>query len=105
MRIVLVLAVVLVFAAGFILDTAGVAQLTYACATGGCGVKPFWLLAGLGVGLAVCLVVALVRRLSAKRSPRRKPATKPRRKAAAATKPKGAAKARRTPRRKKPAGG
>jgi membrane protein implicated in regulation of membrane protease activity len=105
MRIALVLAVVLVFAAGFILDTAGVAQLLYICATGGCGVKPFWLLSAAGVVLAVCVGLALVRRLSARRSSRKQPASKPRRKAAASAKGKAPAKTTRTRRRKKPAGG
>lgn len=104
MRIALVLAVVLVFAAAFILDTAGVAQLAYICATGGCGVKPFWLLAALGAVLAICAVVALVRRLSARRSSRRKPASKPRRKTAVAAKGKAPARTMRTKRRSKPAG-
>ena len=88
----------LVFAAGFILDPAGVAQVAYVCATDGCGIRLVWLAIALGAGFIVWLGVALARRMSAQRSSRRKP------RAARRRKPGPAAKARRTPRRKTPAG-
>ena len=92
------LAAGLVFVAGFILDPAGLVQLAYVCATGGCGIRPVWLAIALGAGFIVWLSVALARRMSAQRSSRRKP------RAAGRRKPGPAAKARRTPRRKTPAG-
>ena len=100
------LAAGLVFVAGFILDPAGLAQLAYVCVTGGCGIRPVWLAIALGAGGIVWLSVALARRIRAQRSSRRKPRAaghqKPR--AAGRRKPGPATKARRTPRRKSPAG-
>ncbi len=99
--ILLGLAVLLVFAAGFLLDTAGVIQLGYICATGGCGVSPVWLAAALGAGVGLWMTVSLARRLRARRSPRKKSRTGARRKPPAPAKAKPAA--RRAGRRKAPA--
>jgi len=48
MRIVLALAVVAVFVAMMIFDTAALARAALYCVSGGCGVSPAWIVAGAG---------------------------------------------------------
>jgi hypothetical protein len=50
-RVLVGLAVVLVFGAMFIFDTTALLRLTWSCATGGCGVNPVWIVITAG-GLA-----------------------------------------------------
>jgi hypothetical protein len=49
MRILLALAVVVVFAALMVFDTAALVRLTGICVTGGCGVPVLWIAIGAGV--------------------------------------------------------
>ena len=49
MRILLVLAVVVVFAALMVFDTTALVRLTVVCVTGGCGVSVLWIAIGVGV--------------------------------------------------------
>jgi hypothetical protein len=49
MRILLALAVVVVFAALMIFDTTALVRLTMACVTGGCGLPVLWIAIGGGV--------------------------------------------------------
>lgn len=65
-------------------------QVVYICGTGGCGVRPIWLAAGLGIGLGAWSVVTLARRVTARRSTRKRP-TGGKRKSGAPTKAKSAA--------------
>jgi hypothetical protein len=55
MRLLTILAVVLVFGALMMFDTAALLRLTWYCATGGCGVRPEWI--GLGAGVLVLVLV------------------------------------------------
>jgi hypothetical protein len=55
MRILVALAVVVVFAAMFVFDTAALVRLGVLCVTGGCGVHPLWFAIGGGIALAVLL--------------------------------------------------
>jgi hypothetical protein len=48
MRLLFILAVVVVFAAMLIFDTAALVRLTVICATGGCGVRPVWIVVVVG---------------------------------------------------------
>ena len=58
MRILIVLAVVVVFGAMFVFDTAALVRLTVFCVTGGCGVHPMWLaIAGGAIALALLLTL------------------------------------------------
>jgi hypothetical protein len=83
MRILLALAVVVVFAALMILDTTALVRLTIVCVTGGCGVPVLWIAIGGGVlGLAALLSFRLpVAKLKPRAKPRRgaklKPSPKP----------------------------
>jgi hypothetical protein len=43
MRVVLILAVVVVFVALLVIDTAALLRLTVYCVSGGCGVPPMWI--------------------------------------------------------------
>ena len=49
MRILLALAVVVVFAALMVFDTTALVRLTVMCVTGGCGVPVLWIAIGAGV--------------------------------------------------------
>jgi hypothetical protein len=49
MRILLALAVIVVFAALLVLDTTALIRLTVVCVTGGCGVPIVWIAIGAGV--------------------------------------------------------
>jgi hypothetical protein len=49
MRLLTILAVIVVFAALMLFDTAALVRLTMFCAGGGCGVRPLWIAAGVGV--------------------------------------------------------
>jgi hypothetical protein len=90
MRILLALAVVLVFAALMIFDTTALVRLTMVCVSGGCGVPVLWIAIGAGV-LALAAVLSF-----------RRPAVKvkkaPVRKAARPRAAQGKATARRKPR-------
>jgi hypothetical protein len=56
MRILVALAVVVVFAALMIFDTTALVRLAFVCVSGGCGVKLQWILVGAGLlGLAALL--------------------------------------------------
>ena len=102
MRILLALAVVVVFAALMIFDTTALVRLTVVCVTGGCGVPVLWIAIGAGV-LALAALFSFrrptakvrgpnVKGASVKKAPLRK-ATRPRPargKAAARKKPKPA---------------
>jgi hypothetical protein len=72
-RVAIVLAVVFVFCALLVFDTAALVGLAVDCATGGCGVPPVWIAtAAVGLGLAV-LLSARRHRGTAKTVPARKP--------------------------------
>ncbi len=49
MRVLTLLVGAVVFAAMLIMDPVALGRLGYACATGGCGVRPRWLVAGVAV--------------------------------------------------------
>jgi hypothetical protein len=73
MRILLALAVVVVFAALMVFDTAALVRLTAVCATGGCGVPVLWIAGGAGV-LALAAVFSLRRQgANVKKARGRKP--------------------------------
>jgi hypothetical protein len=73
MRILLALAVVVVFAALMVFDTAALVRLTAACATGGCGVPVLWIASGAGA-LALAAVFSLRRQgTNVKKARGRKP--------------------------------
>ena len=101
MRTLFLLMILLVFTAGFLLDTAGVAQMTYICATGGCGVRPFWLAVALGGWVGLWIAIGLARRISARRAAGRRVA-QGRARGAGKRKPRPAAKNGRAGRRKVP---
>ena len=61
MRILLVLAVIIVFGALLVIDTAALLRLSLYCVSGGCGVPPTWIALGGGA-------LALGAWLSVKRS-------------------------------------
>ena len=61
MRVLLLLTGMVVFAAMLIIDPVALVHLGYACATGGCGVRPVWLAAGAGAVAALWAVLALRR--------------------------------------------
>lgn len=92
MRVLVALAVVVVFGALWFLDTAGLVRLTIYCATGGCGVPPLWI--ALGAGGLVLAAVASSREARAGAKPARgaKNASprSPRKKAGTDAKPKPA---------------
>jgi hypothetical protein len=56
MRILLALAVIVVFAALLIFDTTALVRLTAVCATGGCGVPVVWIEIGGGVLVVAALL-------------------------------------------------
>jgi hypothetical protein len=92
MRIVVALAVVVVFGAMMIFDTAALVRAAFYCATGGCGVSPMWLTAGAGV-LAVAAIWSSRRspvKAKAARVKKAGPPRSPRAKTAARKKPKPA---------------
>jgi hypothetical protein len=60
MRILLALAVVVVFAALLIFDTTALVRLTLGCVTGGCGVPAKWIAIGGGM-LALAALLSLRR--------------------------------------------
>jgi hypothetical protein len=60
MRILLVLAVAVVFAALLIFDTTALVRLTMVCVTGGCGVPVTWIAIGGGV-LALAALISFRR--------------------------------------------
>jgi hypothetical protein len=71
MRLLLVLIVVVVFAALMIFDTAALLRLGWYCATGACGVSSLWIVAAVG---AVVLAVVVSRwrpKSKAKAAPRK----------------------------------
>jgi hypothetical protein len=55
-RSLVVLVVVIVFAALMLFDTTALLRLAASCATGGCGVRPIWIVLALsGIALAALL--------------------------------------------------
>lgn len=81
MRILLVLAVVVVFAALLIFDTAALLRLTAMCLTGGCGIPAIWI--ALAGGVLVLAVLFSLRRSRSSgktarvaKSPRSRPAAR-----------------------------
>jgi hypothetical protein len=80
MRILVALAVVIVFVAMWMFDTAALLRLTAICFTGGCGVPPVWIALGAG-SLAVVIFVSCrtdhyrPKRKASKASSRRRPKT------------------------------
>jgi hypothetical protein len=86
MRLLLALAVVIVFAALMMFDTAALLRLVGFCVTGGCGVSPLWIAVTFG---ALVLAAVVWPRRPAKPAPkvakaRKTPASGPRRNKAAA---------------------
>jgi len=72
MRILLALAVVVVFAALMVIDTTALVRLTIVCVTGGCGVPTAWFAIAGGV-LVLAVLLSLRRRGAiAKKAPVRK---------------------------------
>ena len=58
MRVLIALAVGVVFAAMLLIDSAALVRVTVFCVTGGCGVRPMWIAVGTGaVVLAVLLTL------------------------------------------------
>jgi len=101
MRVWIALIGVAVFAAMLLIDPVALGRLGYACAAGGCGVRPVWL-GGLALAVALVWVLRAVRRPraaagKAKRAGARRARRTPR--AAAAAKPRAASakRPRRTP--------
>jgi hypothetical protein len=86
MRILLALAVVVVFAALMVFDTTALVRLTVMCVTGGCGVPVLWIAIGAGVLALAALVSfrrpaanvkkARVRKAGGPRPVRKKPAAR-----------------------------
>ena len=92
MRILLAMAVVVVFAALLVFDTAALARLTVVCITGGCGVHPMWIAIG-GAGLAFAALLSVRRpqgNLKSARAKKTGSSRPPRGKAVARRKPKQA---------------
>jgi hypothetical protein len=71
-NILIGLAAALVFALGLAIDPAALAQWTWYCGSGGCGVRPVWLAAFIGGGFGGLMLLFLIRRVSARRSARRR---------------------------------
>jgi hypothetical protein len=92
MRILLVIAVVVVFAALLVIDTAALLRLGLYCVSGGCGVPPTWI--AIGGGALVLGAWQLLRRRPANvkiaRVKQAAPAGKPRAKTLTRAKPKRA---------------
>jgi len=65
-------------------------QVAYICGTGGCGVRPIWLAAGLGIPLGAWIVVTLARRMTHRRWTRKRPPGGGKRKSGAPAKAKPA---------------
>jgi hypothetical protein len=73
MRILLALAVVVVFAALMVFDTTALVRLTILCVSGGCGVPVLWI-AIVGAVLALAALLSLRRPGAGSKKPRvRKP--------------------------------
>jgi hypothetical protein len=81
MRILVALAVVVVFAAMLVFDTAALVRLTAYCITGGCGVAPVWIGIVAG-GIAVAAFLTLRRPGASVKAttPRKKASPRPARK-------------------------
>ena len=93
------LAAALIFVAGLIVEPAALAQLVYICGSGGCGIRPVWLIAGFSLALGIWTVVALTRRLALRRAASRRGRTRSGRKSG------NSAKTKTAPRRKASARG
>ena len=92
MRVLMALAVVVVFAALMVFDTTALVRLTVMCVTGGCGVPVLWIAIGVGV-LALAALLSFRRPTANVKKPRVKKAGGPRpvrKKPAARSKPKQA---------------
>ena len=92
MRILVALAVVVVFAAMFVFDTAALVRLTAICVTGGCGVPPMLFAVG-GGGIALAALLSLrrpVANVKTARVTKTRPSRPSRAKAGARRKPKPA---------------
>ena len=86
MRILLVIAVVAVFGALLVIDTAALLRLGLYCVSGGCGVPPGWIAIGAGALLLgswlmlrqrpVAVKIARVKPAAAPKKPRAKAATR-----------------------------
>jgi hypothetical protein len=74
MRILLALAVVVVFAALMVFDTAALVRLTFVCVTGGCGVPMVWVAIAGGVLILAALLSLRRPAAPAKKAPARKTA-------------------------------
>ena len=72
MRILLALAVVVVFAALMVFDTAALVRLTFVCVTGGCGVPMVWIAIAGGVLVLAGLLSFRRRAVPAKKPPAKK---------------------------------
>ena len=70
MRVLLILAVALVFGAMLLFDTTALVRLAGMCVTGGCGVSPMWL--GIGAGVLVLVGVVATRWPFRRSKPNRK---------------------------------
>ncbi len=92
MRILLILAVVVVFGALFVIDTTALLRLGFYCVSGGCGVPPMWIAGGGAVSVAFAWLLVRRRPANGKvaRVKKAAPRKTPRPKAAARGKPKRA---------------
>jgi H+/Cl- antiporter ClcA len=71
MRLLLVLIVVVVFAALMLFDTAALFRLTWYCATGECGFSSLWTVAVVGAIVLLAVVSRWRPKAKAKPAPRR----------------------------------
>ncbi|HEY0419300.1 MAG TPA: LPXTG cell wall anchor domain-containing protein [Acetobacteraceae bacterium] len=80
MRVLVLIAAVLAFAAGLVIDSGALLSLAWLCLSGRCGVAPRWLALGAAMAALAGGAAWLIRRRKRKRRRRKRAA--PRRKAA-----------------------